>query len=243
MAGSQCCSNPPTLDPNSGLGFVEELGGLKTYISTSSSDHSKVAVLLISDIFGYEAPNIRLIADKVAAAGFYAVVPDFFYGDPYNINGDNRPLLEWLKDHGTDKGVEDAKPVVEALKSKGFSAIGGVGFCWGGKVVTELAKSKSIEVAVLLHPSLVTLDDIKEVNIPIEILGAEIDNFTPPALIEQFKEILATKLPQVESHVEIIPKVEHGWTVRYNLDDEAASKSANEAHSKMLDWFSNYLKY
>uniref|UniRef100_A0A803QWQ0 Dienelactone hydrolase domain-containing protein n=1 Tax=Cannabis sativa TaxID=3483 RepID=A0A803QWQ0_CANSA len=132
MAGSQCCSNPPTLDPNSGLGFVEELGGLKTYISTSSSDHSKIAVLLISDIFGYEAPNIRLIADKVAAAGFYAVVPDFFYGDPYNINGDNRPLLEWLKDHGTDKGVEDAKPVVEALKSKGFSAIGGVGFCWGG---------------------------------------------------------------------------------------------------------------
>ncbi|XP_062097155.1 endo-1,3;1,4-beta-D-glucanase-like [Humulus lupulus] len=240
MAGVQCCSNPPTLDPNSGLGYLEELGGLKTYISGSSSD-SKSAVLLISDVFGYEAPNIRLIADKAAAAGFYAVVPDFFNGDPYNIDGDSRPVLEWLKDHGTDKGLEDAKPVVEALKSKGFSAIGAVGFCWGGKVVTELAKSKSIEAAVLLHPSLVTLDDIKEVNIPIEILAAEIDSITPPALVEQYKEILATKVPHVDSYVEIIPKVEHGWTVRYNVDDESASKSANEAHNKMLEWFSKYL--
>ena len=32
-----------------------------------------------------------------------------------------------------DKGFEDAKLVVEALKSKGFSAIGAVGFCWGGE--------------------------------------------------------------------------------------------------------------
>ena len=32
-----------------------------------------------------------------------------------------------------DKGLEDAKPVVEAIKSKGFSAVGAVGCCWGGE--------------------------------------------------------------------------------------------------------------
>ena len=32
-----------------------------------------------------------------------------------------------------DKGLEDAKLVVEALKSKGCSAIGAAGFCWGGE--------------------------------------------------------------------------------------------------------------
>lgn len=32
-----------------------------------------------------------------------------------------------------DKGYEDAKPVIEALNSKGVSAIGAVGFCWGGR--------------------------------------------------------------------------------------------------------------
>ena len=32
-----------------------------------------------------------------------------------------------------DKGYEDAKPVIEALNSKGVSVIGAVGFCWGGR--------------------------------------------------------------------------------------------------------------
>ncbi|PON81449.1 Dienelactone hydrolase [Trema orientale] len=239
MAGAQCCSNPPTLDPNSGAGSVEQVGGLSTYIS--GSPNSKFAVLLVSDVFGYEAPNIRLVADKVSAAGFFVAVPDFFYGDPFLLN-DNSPILDWLKDHGTDKGLEDAKLVVEALKSKGFSAIGAAGYCWGGKVVTELSKSKSIDAAVLLHPSLVTLDDIRGVNVPIEILAAEIDEITPPALVKQFQEILAARVHEVDSHVEIVPKVAHGWTVRYNADDEAAANSANEARNKMLDWFFKYLK-
>ncbi|PON81444.1 Dienelactone hydrolase [Trema orientale] len=210
MAGAQCCSNPPTLDPNSGAGSVEQLGGLNTYIS--GSPNSKFAVLFVSDIFGYEAPNIRLVADKVAAAGFYVAVPDFFYSDPFVYDDINRPLQVWIKDHGTEKGIEDAKSVIEALKSKGFAALGAAGFCWG------------------------------EVNVPIEILGAELDDFTPPAIVKQFQEILAARVHEVDSYVEIFPNVAHGWTLRYNVDDEAAANSASKAHKKMLEWFSKYLK-
>ena len=51
MATSQCCENPPTLDPVYGKGHVvDDLGGLKTY--TTGSPESKLAILLISDIFG-----------------------------------------------------------------------------------------------------------------------------------------------------------------------------------------------
>jgi len=31
------------------------------------------------------------------------------------------------------KGIETAKPIIEALKRKGASAVGVAGFCWGGK--------------------------------------------------------------------------------------------------------------
>ena len=42
--------------------------------------------------------------------------------------------------------------------------------------------------------------------------------------------------------MEIFPKVVHGWTLRYEVDDEAAKNSAEAAHTKILDWFSKYVK-
>jgi dienelactone hydrolase len=42
--------------------------------------------------------------------------------------------------------------------------------------------------------------------------------------------------------VKIFPKVAHGWTVRYDVEDEAAVKSAEEAHGNLLEWFAKYVK-
>ncbi|XP_027332354.1 endo-1,3;1,4-beta-D-glucanase-like isoform X3 [Abrus precatorius] len=239
MSGPECCSNPPILNPNGGAGHVEELAGLNCYLT--GSPHSNLAVLLVSDIYGYEAPNLRNLADKVAAAGYYVVVPDLLYGDPYNPENADRPVPVWLKDHGTDKASEVTKPIIEALKSKGVSAIGAAGFCWGSKVVVGLAKPGLIQAAVLLHPSFVSVDDIKGVDIPTAILGAEIDKMSPPELVKQFEQVLTAK-PGVDSYAKIFPKVSHGWSVRYKKEDAEVVKAAEEAHQDMLDWFAKHLK-
>ncbi|XP_022761989.1 endo-1,3;1,4-beta-D-glucanase-like [Durio zibethinus] len=238
MSGPQCCSNPPTLNPASGVGHVENLAGFKTYVTGSL--HSKIAVLLVSDVYGYEAPNLRKLADKVAAVGFYVVIPDFLYGEPFVPERSDRPLAVWIKDHRPEKGFEDAKLIIEALKSKGVSAIGAAGFCWGAKVVVELAKDALIQAAVMLHPSFVTVEDIKSVKLPIAILGAEIDQMSPPELVKQFDEILSAN--EVDSYVRIFPKCVHGWTVRYKVDDPTAVRCADEAHQDMLQWFTKYVK-
>lgn len=167
------------------------------------------------------------------------MVPDFFYGDPYNPSA--KPISDWIQLHGPDKGFEDAKPIVAALRSKGISAIGAVGFCWGAKAVVQLAKSDDIQAGVLMHPSFVTVDDIKDVIKPLAILGAETDHLFPQELAKQVKEILSSK-PEVDSVVKIFPGVSHGWTVRYNTEDENAVKSAEEAHQDALNWFEKYLK-
>jgi len=239
MSGLQCCANPPTLSPSSGVGSVIEMGGLKCYACGPSD--SKLAIILIADVYGYEAPNLRKIADKVAAAGFHVVVPDFFYGEPYNPANAEKPLLVWKAEHEPAKAFEDSKPVIEALRSKGISAVGAAGFCYGAKVVVELVKSGLIEAGVFLHPSFVTLDDIKEVKVPLAILGAEIDNLSPPEVVKQFEEVLSSKT-EVPSFVRIFGGVAHGWTVRYNVEDEKAVKAAEEAHQDMLNWFIKYVK-
>ncbi|KAJ1262780.1 hypothetical protein BS78_09G136200 [Paspalum vaginatum] len=240
MASAQCCDNPPALNPAGGAGkVVDGFGGLKAYVA--GPEDSKAAVVLVSDVFGFEAPNLRKIADKVASSGYFVVVPDFFHGDPYAPENAERPIPEWIKSHAPMKAFEEAKPVIAALKEKGVSAVGAAGYCWGAKVVVELAKAHEIQAAVLLHPSFVTVDDIKEVKCPISVLGAEIDKMSPPELVKQFEQILSAK-SEVGHFVKIFPGVAHGWSVRYSHDDAAAVKSAEEALADMIDWFNKNLK-
>lgn len=244
MSSSQCFENPPSCGAGAGAGagYVEQFASLNTYIT--GPPNSKRAILLISDVFGYEAPNLRKLADKVSAAGYLVLVPDFFYGDPV-VDFEN-PKFDrdtWRKAHNTDKGYEDAKAVIAALRSKGVTAIGASGFCWGGKVVVMLACSDDdIQAGVLLHPSRITEEDINKVKVPIAILGAEIDHGSPPEQMKHYGEMLSTK-SEFDSFVKIYPGVRHGWTVRYNFEDESAVKSAEEAHEDMLNWFAKHMSY
>ncbi|CAN0860450.1 unnamed protein product, partial [Linum grandiflorum] len=70
-----------SLNPSTGSGHSEKFAGLDSYV-TGSPD-SKSVIILIPDVFGIDVCLCRKLSDKVAAAGYFAVVPDFFYGDPY----------------------------------------------------------------------------------------------------------------------------------------------------------------
>ncbi|XP_057849198.1 endo-1,3;1,4-beta-D-glucanase isoform X2 [Cryptomeria japonica] len=236
MAGPQCCELPPPRDhPPVGVGRLDAFHDLTAYVT--GSPEAKVAVILISDVFVFEY-GYRKLADKVAEAGYYVVVPDYFNGDPYVPDQSN--IQDWLKNHSPEKGFEDSIKIIEVLKSRGISSIGAGGFCWGAKVVVELAKGEDLKAGVLLHPSRVTVDDIKAVKVPMAILGAEIDRSTPPELVKQFEVILSEK-SEVDSFVNIYPGVAHGWTVRYDETDETAVANAEVAHKKMLEWFKQYV--
>ncbi|KAH9765323.1 DLH domain-containing protein [Citrus sinensis] len=185
--------------------------------------------------------NTSTTGHKVAGAGFLVVAPDFFHGDAANPSNPKYDKDTWRKNHTTDKGYEDAKPVIAALKAKGVSAVGAAGFCWGGKVAVKLASNQDVQAAVLLHPSNVTEDEIKAVKVPIAVLGAERDNGLPPAQMKRFDEILSAK-PKFDHLVKTYPGVCHGWTVRYFVNDTFAVNSAAEAHEDMINWFEKHVK-
>ncbi|VAH18951.1 unnamed protein product [Triticum turgidum subsp. durum] len=96
MASPQCCADPPMLNPAGGEGrVVDSLGGVTAYVA--GVRESNAAVVLISDIFGFEAPILRKIADKVASSGYFVVVPDFLHGDPFVPENADRPIQVWTK--------------------------------------------------------------------------------------------------------------------------------------------------
>ncbi|CAA0838967.1 alpha/beta-Hydrolases superfamily protein [Striga hermonthica] len=220
-------------------GEVIEIGGLKSY--ASGPNDSDTAVILASDVHGYGVPHLRNIADKISAAGFYTLVPDFFNGDPFVSDQPNKPFQDWLKKHPAEKAIKDANKFVKALRKKGIKKIGAAGFCWGGKVAVDLSKPPSVRAVVLLHPTYINVTDIQGVNAPIAILGGQNDTLVPPSLIKQYESALNAR-HKVESFVKIFPGVKHGWTLKYNDTDKAAVKMAEEAHKDLLSWFVKYIK-
>uniref|UniRef100_A0ACD5TAR9 Uncharacterized protein n=1 Tax=Avena sativa TaxID=4498 RepID=A0ACD5TAR9_AVESA len=235
-----CLDNPPDLTAagDEAGELVHDLGGLEAYVTGSRS--SPRAIVLSSDYYGFQAPKLRKIADQVADEGYLVVVPDLLHGDPYNDEA-KIPFQDWIKTHSPVEAAEKTKALIATLKKQGVSAVGVGGYCWGGKVAIELSKSPEIEVVVISHPSLVTVDDINEVKHPIEILGAELDGASPPPLVHQFEQALDQN-KGIDHFVKIFPRVAHGFACRYDAKDPFAVQTAEDARKGMLSWFNKYLK-
>lgn len=133
--------------------------------------------------------------DKVGRAGFFAVAPDFFRGSAF-VHGYN--YTAWLSAHLPENSFEDAKAVVEALNSNNITNIGGVGFCWGGKLVVELLTGPVIQTGVLIHPSSTNVSDIEGIKAPVAIFVGDLDTYTNVSLVRQFEVALKAK-PEVFS--------------------------------------------
>lgn len=84
--------------------ILDRIVVLLTVLSISPLDIRCLLLLcltLIADVFIiFLFFYYRKLADKVAAAGFYVVVPDYFFGDPYVPDNSERPIPVWIKDHG-----------------------------------------------------------------------------------------------------------------------------------------------
>ncbi|KAG0570363.1 hypothetical protein KC19_6G156800 [Ceratodon purpureus] len=241
----QCCIPPPFCDYQ-GLGTEETWNSMPVYITTPKSPTSS-AVLIISDIYGWQVPQTRLLADKIAAAGHYVVVPDFMENDFFGSSDPNDEyagLPEYLARHSMSKAIAEAKEILRKVQAMGFNSIGGAGFCWGTKILVSLLKGDTpLAAAIMCHPSFITNDEMKEVKVPLVVLGAEIDIVTAAAQVMEYGAILHDNAAIVgsESYVKIYKGADHGWTTRYNLNDVEARNRAETAHEEIIAWFKNRL--
>ena len=119
---------------------VNEAPPMNAYVAKPNGDGPFPAVMVFQEAFGVNQ-NIRTVADRMAAEGYFAIAPELFhrtapagfesgYGDFSLV----KPHLEALT---TEKLIDDIQAVYvwlltqqEVKKDK----IGCIGFCVGGKV-------------------------------------------------------------------------------------------------------------
>ncbi|KAL3685930.1 hypothetical protein R1sor_003952 [Riccia sorocarpa] len=215
MATEACCIPAPPAE-HIEEGKSKKFAGLDAYVNPGPAN-ATTAVILVSDILGYDPPLLRKLADRTASKGYFVVVPDLFHGDPFVPPPDPKDRMAvlgvWKAKHDpTD--LTDMKAIIKQLREQGIQKIGVTGCCWGGKVAVSLAIEETpvIDAAVLFHPSFLTHDDVRSIKAPVLFLIPEIDQQVPPEKAAEYD---------------------------VNVPEEV--KSAHKAHDDMLEWFKKHL--
>ncbi|KZV76849.1 alpha/beta-hydrolase [Peniophora sp. CONT] len=230
-------------------GKYEEFNGIKTYVATPTKDFPKdKAVIYICDIFGLELPNNLLLADDYARNGFQTYAPDLFEGEPApadhkNPDGSEWNIMEWFPRHAASHTVKRVQAVIDALKEKGVKEFAAVGYCYGARLVFDLAFAGQLKVAAGSHPSLLELSDFdryaKEVNIPLLLNSCETDPQFPKEKQEHADKVFADfKAGWSRPY---FPGATHGFAVRGDLSDPRVKAAKEGAFKNTVEWFIKYL--
>jgi len=245
---ARCCTIGVTHE-GSAKGETKKIGNIDTYFAYPESKQTEIAILLLTDVIGYNFINAQLIADQFAANGYYVVVPDLFEGDPIRLN--NPPgfdFMEWLKSSGPSGGHGPAQtdPIVEAVikdmkTNQGVKKIGAVGYCFGAKYVARfMTGGKGVDVGYMAHPSFVDVEEIKALTGPLSISAAETDSIFPAEKRRQTEDLL--KEMTIPYQITLYSSVEHGFAVRGDISKKEVKYAKEAAFVQAVAWFDEYLR-
>ncbi|NWT39647.1 CMBL Carboxymethylenebutenolidase, partial [Chroicocephalus maculipennis] len=226
-----------------GRGQEVQVEHIKAYVCKPPAGTDK-AVIVIHDIFGWQLPNTRYMADMLAANGYIAICPDFFVGqEAWKPSNDWATFDEWLKTRNAGKIDKEVDVILKYLSEQcGAKKIGVIGFCWGGAAVQHLMlKNPHLKTGVSLYGVIRFFEDRSSLLHPTFFIFAEKDDHIP---LEQVT-LLEQKLKQnceVDYKVKIYPGQTHGFVHRKREDINPQDKPyIEEGRKDMINWLNKYL--
>ncbi|BGP58399.1 hypothetical protein JCM8202_001902 [Rhodotorula sphaerocarpa] len=245
MSLGQCCASGFKHD-GTPSGIFSELNGVKTYVSLPKGEHDKTkALLFLTDIFGTELPNGQLLADSFAENGIAVYMPDYLHGDAISfeeMNSGKVDLMAWLGKHNKDVTRPAIDKVVSHLKAQGVQKFSAIGYCFGGRYVTDLVLDSVASVGVVAHPSLLEVPkDIEALNKSDGYflwLNAGDDYMFDKEKQNQAREII--KGNQKHKMIDY-EGVGHGFAIRGDPKDEHTRKAADDAFVQSVNFIKSNL--
>jgi carboxymethylenebutenolidase len=206
-------------------------------------------ILLYQEIFGIN-DNMRGLAEKVAAEGYVALVPDMFWRIEARFERKDESGLEdgigMIQKFDWERGGADIASALGHLRAmpECNGRAGGVGFCFGGVLAylfaaTSRPDGKGPDAAVSYYGSGVhgMLNLADRIECPIMFHYGDQDPFIPGDQIDQVEAAVAGK-PNVEFHRYAAGHAFSNWDAQSMYDQTAAE----EAWSRTLDFFARHLK-
>jgi carboxymethylenebutenolidase len=162
-------------------------GSFNAYVARPATAPAP-AVIVIQEIYGVNAV-MRAVADRLAAAGFLAVVPDLFWRIEPGIDltdktpEGNARAFELFGIFDADAGVRDIAATIDTVRAlpECTDKVGAVGYCLGGKLAFLTAARTDSDASVSYYG--VGLDalvgEAEKLTHPLMLHVAEEDGFVP----------------------------------------------------------------
>ncbi|OKL61726.1 hypothetical protein UA08_03063 [Talaromyces atroroseus] len=230
-------------------GRIDKLAGNDVYIS---GDNAEVAILFISDLFGWKFPNVRLLADHFAReVGATVYVPDFFGGEVLDVDliaaekFDQLDLPGFLQRNGREQRESEIFDCARTLRQQhGYRKVGAVGYCYGGWASLRLgakehAAAPLVDCISVGHPSLVKKSDIAELNVPVQVLAPEIDPaFSPELKLYTFETLQQLNIP---FDYQNFPGVVHACFIRGDENKPGERAAMERGKNAAVGWLRQFL--
>lgn len=218
------------------VSFPSNGGSAQGYLARPASGTGK-GVIVIQEWWGLN-DNIKGIADRFAAEGFFALAPDLYHGQVTDEPDEAGKLFMALNIAQAEK---DLRGTVSYLKELSGGPVGTVGFCMGGALSLFAACSNGADVGACVdfyggHPAVTY--DFSNLKSPVLGIWASHDDFVNPTV------------PAIESGVRgagatyesvTFPGTEHAFFNDEHPEPEYNPAAAKEAWEKTLAWFRKYL--
>ncbi|KAJ5885508.1 hypothetical protein N7495_010018 [Penicillium taxi] len=246
MTCEACRTIPPVISEGYiPKGKYEIIGGLNSYIT--GSEHAKAGVVDIYDIFGWSNQTLQGADLLAARLNAVVVVPDFFKGDtlaPEVIPPDTEEKKKSMSDFfanqaNVPRNIGVLLETVQHLKTR-FPSVakwGGVGLCWGGKVLILASGANTPFVATgQVHPGAMDATDAEKLAVPHIVLASKDE---PADAVAAYADIIAKGKGGI---VETYPDMWHGWMgARSNLEQESSRVEYTRGYEQLGNFFEKYL--
>ncbi|XP_010133700.1 PREDICTED: carboxymethylenebutenolidase homolog [Buceros rhinoceros silvestris] len=121
-----------------GRGQEVQVEHIKAYVCKPPASTDK-AVIVIHDIFGWQLPNTRYMADMLTTNGYIAICPDIFSGTEAWRPDDLSKFDDGLKIQDARTINKEADAVLKYLKEQcSAKKLRVIVFCWGGVAIHHL---------------------------------------------------------------------------------------------------------
>ncbi len=147
---------------------------LHGYLSQPASSGPRPGVVLIHENRGLN-PHIRDVARRLALAGFTVLAPDYLSTQGGTPSDEDRARQAFAEmDPVLARRISLA--ALAALRERGATKVGALGFCWGGGQVGQLAiHAADLQAAVVYYGPPPASDEVAAIRAPLLLHYAGLD--------------------------------------------------------------------